>query len=141
MKRLLLCVLFIPFAVKNKGKTDPTSTNLVQVRTGDWPISLDRTVDNADTSYLLQFRNEQVLTEVAMDTLPFPDLGQLKYFQQALSVLKTGNNGDIAKFKTYTLSRADKKYEGSSYILRLKWGSTDFHQPEADLLIGAIKKL
>jgi len=76
-----------------------------------------------------------------MDTLSFSNLQQLRYFEKALTTLKSGNNGDIAKFKDYSLKRADKKYEGIWYILRHQWGSTDFRQPEADIMIKTIRSL
>jgi hypothetical protein len=66
-------------------------------------------------------------------------LEQLRYFQQGLSALKTGNNGDIAKYKDYSIKRAQQKNEGIWYILRIKWGLTSFQQPEADLMIKTIK--
>ena len=142
MKRLILSALFLPFA----GKTGhfwvhANSTNLVEVRSGDWPINLERTIEKSDTSYSLLFRDQQVVTGVVMDTLPFPDLVQLKYFEEALSTLKTGNNGDIAKFKDYSIKRAEVKREPVWYILRIKWGLTNFQQPESDIMIRTIKNL
>jgi len=139
MKRLILCALFVPFVGFDRFPS--SSENLVEVRSGDWPIVLERTIERRDTTFSLQFRDQQVLTDVVLDTLPFPNLQQLKYFEQALTVLKTGHNGDIAKFKDYSIKRAEKKYEGIWYILRLKYGSTDFRQPEADLMIKTIKGL
>jgi len=141
MKRLLLSSLIIPFASQAGLYSGHESTNLVEVRTGVWPITLERTVERRDTTYSLQFRDQQVLTGVVMDTLPFPNLTQLKYFGKALSVLKTGKNGDIAKFKEYSLTRADKKYDGVFFVLKYQWGSTDFRQPEADIMINSIKGL
>jgi hypothetical protein len=142
MKRLLLCSFLLPLAgPAGSNNGDPSPTNLVEVRTGAWPMTLERTIDRRDTSYALEFRDQEVVNGVAMDTLPFPDLRQLKYFQKALSALKTGNNGDIAKFKDYSIKRADKQYDGAWYILRVKWGSTDFKQPEADIMIKTIKGL
>lgn len=143
MKKLILCALFLPLAAGKPGYNgaEPISTNLVDVRTGEWPMSLERTVDRRDTSYSLQFRDQQVITAVVLDTLPFPNLQQLKYLGKALSALKTGTNGDIARFKTYTITRADKKYDGIWFVLRDKWGLTDFRQTEADLMIRTIKSL
>jgi len=132
MKKLILFSLFLPIM-------HSTSTNLVEVRSGDWPINLERTVERSDTSYSLLFRDQQVMNEVVMDTLEFPNLEQLRYFQQGLSALKTGNNGDIAKYKDYSIKRAQQKNEGIWYILRIKWGLTSFQQPEADLMIKTIK--
>ena len=142
MKRLILCSLFIPLAAKpGFNGFHSSSTNLVQIREGNWPIILERTIEKSDTSYSLQFRDEQVMTSIVMDTLPFPDVGQLKYFEKALKVLKIGNNGDIAKFKNYSVKRVDKKYEGTWYILRFQWASTEFRQTEADTIINTIKNL
>jgi hypothetical protein len=77
-----------------------------------------------------------------MDTLEFANLGQLKYFGQALGVLKKGNNGDIANFANYSIKRADKRLEGGVwYILRIKFGLTDFQQPEADIMCKTIGSL
>ena len=141
MKRLILCSLFIPFAGKaGFHSTHHVSTNLIEVRTGDWPITLEKNTAS-DIPYSLQFRNQQVMTEVVMDTLAFANLEQIKYFEKALSILKTAHDGDIAKFKDYSIKRAEKKYEGVWYILRLKWSSTDFRQPEADLMINTIRNL
>ena len=78
---------------------------------------------------------------VSLDTLTFANLGQLKYFGDALSALKVGHNGDIANFKDYSISRADKKFEGIWYILRYQEGSTSFQQPEADIMGKTIKGL
>ncbi len=77
-----------------------------------------------------------------MFTMRFRNLEQLKYFQQALSVLKKGNNGDIAKFKEYVVKRVDVKREGVWYILTCSDGPlTNFQQPEADRMITAIGSL
>jgi hypothetical protein len=115
------------------------TNNLVEVRSGDWPISLESVRENSHTFYFLEFRDQQVVRAVVMDTLPFPDLQQLKYFGKALSALKTGTNGDIARFKDYTITRAEKKYEGTWFLLKYQWGSTDFKQPEADIIINTIR--
>ncbi len=144
MKKLILGLLVMPFVGKpgfNNFKIKNSSTDLVQVRSGAWPIILERTIERRDTTYSLQFRDQQVLTDVAMDTLPFPNLTQLKYFEKALSTLKTGNNGDIAEFKDYSIKRADVKKEGVWYILKYQWGATNFQQPEADIMITTIRKL
>lgn len=137
MKKLILSLFIIPLAGRagfNSAHPHPPSTNPVEIRTGDWPILLEK----SGSSYSLQFRDMQVVNEVVMDTLPFPNIDQLKYFGKALSVLKTAKNGDIAKFKDYSIKRAEKKYEGVWYILRIKWGLTDFRQSEADMMINTI---
>ena len=142
MNRLLLKTLLFPLACL--GWLPPGSssnTNLVDIRTGEWPMNLERDIDRRDTTYSLIFRDQQVGSAVVMDTLLFSDRHQLKYFGQALTVLKDGHNGDIANFKDYTLKRADKKFDGVWYILRLKFGLTDFQQPEADIMCKTIKGL
>ncbi|MFT3936752.1 MAG: hypothetical protein QM726_24215 [Chitinophagaceae bacterium] len=141
MKKLIFCLLAIPFAGGNGFNLSTTNTKAVEIRAGDWPIILERSIDRTDTSYSLQFRDMQVLTSPVLDTLSFPDLSQLKYFEKALTVLKTGNVGDQAKFKNYSITRASKKTEPGSYILRLKWTLTDFKQPEADLMMKTIREL
>jgi len=142
MKKLILFAVFLPFAAHQKALTKQVnSVSILEVRSGDWPINLEKNGSHSEHAYSLIFRDQQVVNSVMMDTLEFPDLGQLKYFGKALTVLKTGNNGDIAKFKDYSLKRAEKKFEGVWYILRIKYGLTDFKQPEADLMINTIKDL
>jgi hypothetical protein len=147
MKRLIPTALILCFAAlaaftyRHSSTTNSSTTNLAEIRSGAWPMNLERDIDYRDTSYSLLFRDQEVVNGVAMDTLTFTDLRQLKYFQKALTTLKTGNNGDIARFKDYSVKRADKKYDGAWYILRVKWGSTDFRQPEADIMINTIKRL
>jgi hypothetical protein len=142
MKRFILSLIFIPFAGKaGLNSTHSSSTILLEVRSGQWPISLEKSSNRSGDSYSLQFRDQQVMTNVLMDILPFPDLTQLKYFGKALTALKTGTNGDIAKFKDYSVKRAESKKEGKWYILRYQWGLTNFQQAEADTLISTIKKL
>src|ERR1700761_8079812 len=98
MKKLPL-FLFFPLTVLAWMPLDPVTLNLADVRTGAWPMNLERDIDRRDTSYSLIFRDQQVLDAVVMDTLVFENVGQLRYFKQALEVLKKGNNGDIANFK------------------------------------------
>ncbi|HTS43145.1 MAG TPA: hypothetical protein VMH01_02035 [Puia sp.] len=145
MKKLILLLLSIPFVCFTGFKRVAhysTNTNLVQVRGGDWPINLEKDTEKPGAvSYSLIFRDQSIMNAVVLDTLPFTDLGQLKYFEQALSALKKGNNGDIAKFKDYSIKRAEKKFEGVWYILRYQWGLTDFQQPEADIMINTIRGL
>ena len=144
MKKLILCVLFLPFAgivgfyPASFPVSKPAGSNVVEVRSGEWPMNLEKETERSGTSYSLIFRDQEVMTAVRMDTLPFPNLEQLKYFGTALSTLKAGNNGDIARFKDYSIKRADKKFESTQYILRIKWGITDFKQPEADIMINTI---
>jgi hypothetical protein len=142
MKKIILSFTLIPLA-GNAGLHSflPSSTVLVQARSGEWPISLEKTNEIPKAPYFLKFRDEQVLAGIMLDTLPFSSLAQLKYFEQALSVLKKGSNGDIAKFKDYSIKRTDSRTDGRWYILRYQWGLTNFQQPAADSLINGIKRL
>jgi hypothetical protein len=143
MKKLFLSALFLPFAGTAGLQRIPssTTTHLAEVRSGQWPMDLERDVDRRDTSYSLIFRDQHVEDVVVMDTLAFPNLQQLRYLGQALTVLKSGHNGDIATFKDYSIKRADKKFDGVWYILKDKYGLTDFQQPEADIMCKTIKSL
>jgi hypothetical protein len=141
MKNFLLIILFSPLAMKAQFKIINSATiNIADVRQGTWPISLQRITKQSDTCYVLQFRTQEYNNSVIIKTLKFRDLGQLKYFQQGLSALKTGNNGDVAEFKDYTIKRVDVYKEGISYILTCDGGLTNFQQPEADKMIAAINK-
>src|ERR1700730_3157273 len=143
MKRLILSSMLIPFVawMGINGGRHRLSPDQVEIRSGKWPILLEKSTAIPGAAYSLQFRDQQVVTGVVMDTLPFPNLVQLKYFEEALSTLKTGNNGDIAKFKDYSIKRAEVKREAVWYILRIKWGLTNFQQPESDIMIRTIKNL
>jgi hypothetical protein len=143
MKNPILLFLIIPLA----GITafylpqDPT-THLLEVRSDPWPINLQRIIKRADTSYALEFRDQQVLNGVVLDTLGFGNLEQLRYFEQGLSMLKKGNNGDIANFRNYSIKRTNvSKKEPTWYLLRFDGALTNFQQPEADKLITLIKGL
>lgn len=145
-KNLIFLSLFLPFAFVAKAQftiVNTSTISLVELRQGEkWPINLQRVTKESDTCYVLQFRDQQYTTEVVMTTLRFPNLEQLKYFQQGLSALKNGNTGDIAKFKDYTIKRVDVKKEGIWYILNCGAGATtNFKQPEADQFISAIRGL
>jgi hypothetical protein len=142
MKRLILSTLFLPF-VGGYGFTrvDPSTTNLADVRSGKWPISLERWIERRDTSYMLLFRDQQVMNAEVMDSLPIANLRQLRYLDQALTSLKKAGNGEIATFKDYSIKRSDKKFGGTFYLLRFQEGATEFGQPEADILSATIRKL
>jgi len=141
MKNFLLLILFSPLAMKAQFKIINSATiNIADVRQGTWPISLQRITKESDTCYVLQFRTQEDNNSVIIKTLKFRDLGQLKYFQQGLAALKSGNNGDVAEFKEYTIKRVDVYKEGTSYILTCDGGITNFQQPEADKMIAAINK-
>ncbi len=92
MKKVYLSLLLIPFA--GIGRFDNSalhSKKPVEIRSGDWPIILERSVDRFDTSYSIQFRDMQVMNASVMDTLAFPNTEQLKWFEKALTTLKAGH--------------------------------------------------
>lgn len=128
MKKLLLSLLLLPFA-----KTGPASS--VEIRGGKWPISFE----SNGNAYLLIFRDQQTMVEEVYDTVEFAGRKQLVYFDSALAVLKRGNDGDEANFTTYSVKRADKKFDGRWYILRTKYSSTNFRQAEADAIVKTIR--
>lgn len=139
MKKLILPVVFVLLAgFHSRPRNLPE--NIVEVRGGAWPINLERNADGVGTFSLI-YRNQEVMNGVSLDTLTFPNVDQLKYFAKGLDALKGGHNGDIANFKNYTLSRADKKFDGIFYLLRYQFGSTSFQQPEADIMGKTIKGL
>jgi hypothetical protein len=114
MKKLVLLVVLIPFFTKSKAQftlTNSSTTSICEVRPGtdDWPLDLQRVIKQNDTSYALNFRDQQYAKVVVMSTLKFKDKGQLKYFQQALSSLAQLESGTIANFRDYTIKRADVK--------------------------------
>src|ERR1700753_1100891 len=131
MKKLLLSALLLPvFGIRAGAPTE----NLVEVRGGVWPINLEKNVDGGVVSYSLIYRDQASMNGNVLDTLPFDNLQQLQYFAKGLSALKAGHNGDIARFKDYTLKRADKKFDGVWYMLNYQSGQTSFQQPEADIM-------
>jgi hypothetical protein len=131
MKILFLSLLLLPL----------TGPNSVEVRGGVWPIDLERTADRPGVSFSLIFRDQSVMNEHVLDTLDFPNMEQLRYFGKGLSVLKGGSSGDIARFKDYSITRADKRFDGGVwYILKCQYGETSFQQPEADVIDKAIKE-
>jgi hypothetical protein len=141
MKNILILILFSPLVMKAQFKiVNSATTNVVDVRQGTWPINLLRITKHSDTCYVLQFRTQEYNNSVIIKTLKFCDVKQLKYFQQGLSALKAGNNGDVAEFKDYTIKRVDIYKESTSYILTCDGGLTNFQQPEADRMIAAISK-
>ena len=86
MKKLLLLILLSPLAMRAQFKIVNSATiNIIDVRQGTWPISLQRITKPTDTCYVLQFRTQEYNNSVIIKTLKFRDLGQLKYFQQGLT--------------------------------------------------------
>lgn len=143
MKKIIFIFLLLPFFGKAQFTIVNTSTtDLIEPRTGVWPLSLQRIIKESDTSYVMQFRDQQYTSGVNMSTLRFRNMEQLKYFQKGLAALKKGSNGDMAKFKEYIIKRVDVKREGIWYILTTTDGPlTNFQQPEADRMIAAINNL
>jgi len=134
MKKLLLTVLSV-------GVMSHRGPGSVEVRNGTWPIRLERSTDRPGVSFSLIFRDQEVMNDQVLDTLDFADAEQLHYLGAALTALKNGHNGDAAKSKDYSITRADKKFAGGVwYILRPQYGSTSFQQPEADIIVKAIKQ-
>jgi hypothetical protein len=112
----------------------------VEIRGGAWPINLERSTDRPGVSFSLIFRDQEEMNGTLLDTLDFADVQQLRYFGKGLTALQHGNNGDIARFKDYTITRADKKFDGIWYILRPQYGSTSFKQAEADIINKTIQQ-
>lgn len=140
MKRLFLSALILPVAAAAYSWTLVRPPDSVEVRSGKWPISLERTTDRAGVAFSLIFRDQSELNGTLLDTLDFADIGQLRYFDQGLAALKKGSNGETARFKDYSITRSDKKYDGTYYILRADFGQTTFQQPEADIMSKAIRQ-
>jgi hypothetical protein len=150
MKKLFVLFFLAPFISKAQFTlSNSSTTSLVEVRTGNWPVDLQRIIKNTDTCYALNFRDQQVTTDVNMTTLKFGSLAQLRFFEKGLAALKSGSDGDIANYKDYTLKRmdvknTDVKKKGSIvwYLVTCSSGPvTNFQQGEADKMIAAIKTL
>ncbi|HWB92471.1 MAG TPA: hypothetical protein VG605_11485 [Puia sp.] len=141
MKKTILGIIsLVSLSAILLSSARPHEDNSVEVRGGAWPINLERTTDRPGVSFSLIFRDQETMNGVLLDTLDFENIEQLRYFSKGLAALKVGTNGDIARFKDYTITRADKKFEGIWYILRPEYGSTSFQQPEADIITQAIKE-
>ena len=144
MKKIILLSLFIlPFITKAQFTiTNSSTTSLLEVREGTWPMELQRIIKDIDTCYVLEFRDQEYSNVVNMSTLRFGNMQQLRYFMQGLAALKKGNTGDIAKFMDYTVKRIDVKGTGVWYTLSVGDGElTNFQQSDADKMITAIKTL
>ncbi|HXD77054.1 MAG TPA: hypothetical protein VN616_04560 [Puia sp.] len=144
MKKIIFLFLFaLPFLGKAQFTiTNSSTTSLLQVREGVWPMELQRIIKETDTCYVLEFRDQQYSNVVNMSTLRFGNMQQLRYFMLGLAALRKGNTGDIAKFRDYTIKRIDVKNTGVWYTLSCGEGEvTNFQQSDADRMIGAIKVL
>jgi hypothetical protein len=79
MKKLIILSLFIPFFAKAQFVIVNTSTiSLIEPRTGDWPLDLQRIIKESDTSYVLAFRDQQETNSVNMTELRFADKQQVR---------------------------------------------------------------
>jgi hypothetical protein len=144
MKSLILLFFLFPFSGKGGFNNVPaTADNLIQVRSGLWPISLQKIIVYGDTSYALQFRDQQFMNANITATLQFCSLGDLKDFAKGLSALKMGTNGDIAQYNSYTIKRVDVKKESLTWYTLISEGGavTNFKQFEANLLIRTINNI
>jgi len=144
MKKLIFLSFFaMPFFVKAQFTiTNSSTTSLLELREGTWPLELQRIIKETDTCYVLEFRDQQYNSVVNMSMLRFGNMQQLRYFQQGLSALKKGGTGDIANFKGYTVKRVDVKGTGVWYTLSFGEGElTNFQQSDADKMIATIKAL
>jgi accessory colonization factor AcfC len=150
MKKIIfVSFILLPFLSKAQFTiTNSSTTSLLQVREGVWPMELQRIIKETDTCYVLEFRDQQYTDVVNMSSLRFGNMLQLRYFMQGLAALKKGNTGDIAKFKDYTIKRIDLKgMKGTSgtgvwYTLAINGGeSTNFQQSDADKMIAQIRTL
>ena len=142
MKILLLLPLFLPTSgTGTHTHAYPWITDTYEVRLAPWPITFKRTISETDTCYYLQFRNQHLLNGVDTKTLEFENLEQLHYFQQGLSVLKKGANGETAEFAHYSIKKVSTNREGIWYILTYGDAITNFQDAQANRLINIIKKL
>lgn len=150
MKRIFFLFFLVPcfpsFAKAQFTITNTSTVSLMEPRTGNYPLDLQRVIKESDTCYELAYRDQQESQSVNMETLKFGNLVQLKYFAQGLVALSKGNTGDIAKFKEYSVKRMDVKKQGQKgmvwYVLTNNDGTmTQFQQPELDRMVAAIKTL
>src|SRR5580692_2734758 len=114
MKKItILSLIILPFISKAQFTiTNSSTTSLLQVRDGTWPMELQRIIKESDTCYVLEFRDQQYSNVVNMSTLRFGDIEQLRYFMKGLSTLKKGGTGEIARYKDYSVKRIDVKGTG-----------------------------
>jgi len=145
MKKLVFLAVFSCFVAGAKAQftiVNTSTTSLIEPRTGAWPLDLQRIIKESDTCYVLSFRDQQYTSSVNMSTLRFANTVQLRYLEQALTILKKGHDGDVAKFKDFSVKRSEAKKADVWYILTCTSGEiTNFQQPEADKMVAAIHVL
>jgi hypothetical protein len=154
MKKLIFLFVLLPFVVV-KAKAQFTISNtstitIAELRSGDWPLQLQRIVKHNDTMYLLTFRDKQYPNNHNVSTLKFGNLVQLRYLEQGLSYLMTADDGTEATYKGFSIKRTDdksidrkvkKKLAKFTLVCTEEGDVTDIQQSEADALVKAIKSL
>jgi len=154
MKKLIFLFVLLPFVVV-KAKAQFTISNtstitIAELRSGDWPLQLQRIVKHNDTMYLLTFRDKQYPNNHNVSTLKFGNLVQLRYLEQGLSYLMTADDGTEATYKGFSIKRTDdksmdrkakKKVAKFTLVCTEEGDDTDIQQGEADALVKAIKSL
>jgi hypothetical protein len=123
-----------------KNMSYPT-VDLMTVRLEPWPINLQRVIYYTDTCYAFQFRDQSTMSSVAIKTMDLETLEQLKYFEDGLTTLKKGSNGDIAEFRNYSIKKVGTKKENSWYILSYDHAVTNFQEPQVNRMIYIINSL
>ena len=154
MKKLVFFfVLLSFFVVGAKAQFTITNTSTITIadlRSGDWPLRLERIVKKNDTIYMLSFRDKQYPNVHNISTLKFGDLTQLRYLQQGLTYLMGADDGTEATYKAFSIKRTDdkaldsktkKKVVKYTLICKDDGDVTDIQQTEADALVKAIQKL
>ena len=155
MKKLIFLFVLLPFvAVKAKAQFTISNTSTItiaELRTGDWPLQLQRIVKHNDTMYLLTFRDKQYPNNHNVSTLKFGNLVQLRYLEQGLTYLMTADDGTEATYKGFSIKRTDdksstdrkakKKIAKFTLVCTDEGDVTDIQQAEADALVKAIKSL
>jgi len=150
MKKLIFLLLFLPM-ILTKAEAQFTITNtstitLADLRSGDWPLQLQRVVKKNDTIYLLTFRDKQYPSNHNISQVKFPSLKQLRFLQQGLSYLMTADDGTEATYKEFSIKRTDDKSKKKpipkyTLICSEDGDVTDIQQNEANALVNAINKL
>lgn len=154
MKKLVFLFAILSFIVA-KAKAQFTITNtstitIADLRSGDWPLRLERIVKKNDTIYMLSFRDKQYPNTHNISTLKFGDLTQLRYLQEGLSYLMKSDDGTEANYKSFSIKRTDdknidartkKKSVKYTLICKDEGDVTDIQPGEADALVKAIQKL
>ena len=154
MKKLIFLFVFLSFVVVNASAqftiTNTSTITIAELRTGDWPLQLQRIVKHNDTMYLLTFRDKQYPNNHNLSTLKFGNLTQLRYLEQGLSYLMTADDGTEATYKGFSIKRTDdkstdrrvkKKIPKFTLICTDEGDVTDIQASEADTLVKAIKSL